>query len=159
MKTISKTQKNWVEMQGFVGYPEHIVAEFGPWLRLSPAICMVWIITGTYLQSYSVTLALVPFAILGAVLPMHPFDTIYNFGLRYLFHTAPIPRYPAPRRFACVMATCWLLLTAGLFYFEMNFSGLISGYALAAAAFSASVPGFCIPSFLFGLVMGKPSAS
>jgi hypothetical protein len=36
---------------------------------------------------------LVPFAALGAILPGHPFDVFYNYGLRHLLGTPALPRY------------------------------------------------------------------
>ena len=41
------------------------------------------------------------FAALGAVLPFHPFDLIYNLGIRHITGTPELPRNGAPRRFAC----------------------------------------------------------
>ena len=53
--------------------------------------------------------ALVPFALLGAMLPGHPFDVLYNHWLRRLFSTPVLPRYGARRRFACAVATIMIV--------------------------------------------------
>jgi hypothetical protein len=50
-------------------------------LRLSPAICMIWAAVGTARNSPMVLWTLAPFAALGAILPGHPFDGLYNYGL------------------------------------------------------------------------------
>ena len=34
-----------------------------------------------------------PFAALGGILPGHPFDVLYNHGLRHLLGTPTLPRY------------------------------------------------------------------
>ena len=51
---------------------------------------------GTALNSASILWALVPFASLGAVPQGHPFDVLYTYGFRYLFHNPRMPRYPLP---------------------------------------------------------------
>jgi hypothetical protein len=99
-------------MQGFVGLSDETLAEAGPWLRLAPAIWSVW----TALASPVMVWALAPLAALGAVLPWHPFDLIYNHGIRRFTGGQILPRYRAPRRFACVVATGWLALTGWAFY-------------------------------------------
>ena len=52
------------------------------------------------LDSASILRALVPFALLGAVLPGHPFDVLYTCGFRYLVHWSSEPRrcFSAQRR-------------------------------------------------------------
>src|SRR5207244_6362381 len=92
------------------------LSDVGPWLRLSPAICMIWAAVGTVLASPAILWSLMPFAALGAVFPWHPFDAIYNYGLRHWLGTPRLPRYRAPRRFACAVATIWLGAAGLAFY-------------------------------------------
>jgi hypothetical protein len=72
--------------QGFVGLDSRTLHQINCWLRLSPAICMTWAAVGTALGSARILWALVPFAVLGAVLPGHPFDVLYTYGFRYVVH-------------------------------------------------------------------------
>jgi len=62
-----------IETQGFLGLDDRTIQEFNFWLRLSPAICVTWTAIGTPLQSAPALWALAPFALLGALLPGHPF--------------------------------------------------------------------------------------
>ena len=128
------------------------------WLRLSPAICVVWAAVGTALSSAFILWALVPFALLGAMLPGHPFDVLYTYGFRYWVHGPRLPRYPLPRRFACLMATIMLAVSAWGFQTGNLLLGHLVGWFLVAAASANVSTGFCIPSFLYGLMFGKPSA-
>jgi hypothetical protein len=98
---------------------------------------------------------LVPFAALGAILPGHPFDVLYNYGLRHLLGTPALPRYGVRRRFACALATIMLIAGAWGFQAGMPMVGHIVGWALVAAAFVNVSTGFCIPSFIVRLFFGK----
>ena len=158
MSQIPTTTKNRIEAQGFVGFDDQTLTRINYWLRLSPAICMVWTAVGTALASPSILWAVVPFALLGAVFPGHPFDILYTYGFRYLVRGPRLPRYPLPRRFACLVATIMLVISALGFQTGNLVLGYTVGWFLVAAALVNVTTGFCIPSFLYGLLFGKPSA-
>lgn len=147
-----------VEAQGFRGLDDQTIRQINYWLRLSPAICMAWTATGTFLQSAPALWALAPFALLGALLPGHPFDVLYTFGVRRLIHGPAIPPYPRPRRFACLLATVMIVGAAWSFQSGWTLSGQILGWGLVGAALVNVTTGFCIPSFLYGLLFGTPAA-
>lgn len=158
MNEIPVTTRNRIEAQGFVGFDDRMLTQINYWLRLSPAICMVWTAIGTALNSPLILWILVPFALLGAVLPGHPFDVLYTYGFRYLVHGPRLPRYPLPRRFACLMATIMLAVAAWGFQTGNLVLGHVVGWFLVAAALINVSTGFCIPSLIYGLIFGKPSA-
>ncbi|HSC94118.1 MAG TPA: DUF4395 family protein [Burkholderiales bacterium] len=155
MSTVSKTVRERIEAQGFCGLDDRTCAQINYPLRLSPAICMVWAAVGTALASPTILWALVPIAALGAILPGHPFDVVYNYGLRHLRGTPLLPRYGARRRFACALATIMLIAAAWGFQAGMPMVGYVVGWALVAAAFVNVSTGFCIPSFIARLFFGK----
>ena len=158
MKTVAPATRNRLEAQGFVGLDDATLSDVGPWLRLSPAICMIWAAVGTVLASPAILWSLMPFAALGAVFPWHPFDVIYNYGLRHWLGTPRLPRYRAPRRFACAVATIWLGAAGLAFYLGSPVLGYILGGSLTLAALVPVTTDFCIPSFFWGLIFGKPLA-
>ena len=65
MSDIPVTTRNRIEAQGFLGFDDRMLAQINYWLRLSPAICMVWTAIGTALSSALILWALAPFALLG----------------------------------------------------------------------------------------------
>ena len=71
-----------VEAQGFLGLDDRMIGHLNYWLRLSPAICMIWAAIGTTLESAPLLWALAPFALLGVLLPGHPFNLLYRFGVQ-----------------------------------------------------------------------------
>ena len=144
-----------IEAQGFCDLDAQTYAQINYPLRLSPAICLVWTAVGTALESPVILWALVPFAALGALLPGHPFDVVYNHGLRYLFRTPALPPYGRRRRFACALATMMLITAAGGFQAGSPALGHLAGWSLVFTAFVNVSTGFCIPSFIVRMVFGK----
>src|SRR3989337_4144859 len=112
MSQVTATVRERIQAQGFCGLDDATYTQINYPLRLSPAICMVWTALGTALASATILWALVPFAALGAILPGHPFDVLYNYGLRHLLGTPALPRYGARRGFACALATIMLIAAA-----------------------------------------------
>lgn len=158
MNTVSTTTRKRIEAQGYLGLSDATLVEVGPWLRFSPAICMVWAAVATYNESWLALAVLIPFAALGAILPWHPFDAIYNYGIRRILGTGVLPRARAPRKFACMVATLWLIAAAWAFYSGAANLGYVLGYSLAIAAAVPTFTDFCIPSFFYGLMFGAPGA-
>ncbi len=147
-----------IQAQGFCGLDDAVYSQINYPLRLSPAICMVWAAVGTSLASATILGFLIPFALLGAILPRHPFDVIYNHGFRYLLGTPELPRYPVRRRLACVYPATLMLSIAALgFHAGMPMVGYIAGSLIVAAAFVNVSTGFCVPKsviFICGVVFG-----
>ena len=147
--------KERIQAQGFCGLDDATYAQLNYPLRLSPAICMTWAAVGTFLGSANILWLLAPFAALGAIFPSHPFDVLYNYGLRHVLKGPALPRYPVRRRFACAMATVMLIIAAWGFQSGMPLLGLVVGWSLVAAAFVNVSTGFCVPSFIYRLIFGK----
>ena len=158
MPLVSAKTRERIEAQGFCDLDEQTYAQINYPLRLAPAICMVWTAIGTALASPVILSALVPFAALGALLPGHPFDVVYNHGLRHVFRMPPLPRYGPRRRFACALATVMLIAAAWAFQSGFPTAGHLAGWSVVAAAFVNVSTGFCIPSFIARLFLGRVPA-
>ncbi len=141
-----------LEMQGFSALDDQAISELDLWLRFTPAVCATLVAVGTMLGSVPLLIALGATALFGAVFPRHPFDLLYNYGLRYITGTRVLPPNPAPRRFACAFATVWLALTAWVFAAGAITAGRVLGAMFVAVALVTVLTDFCIPSFLFQLV-------
>ena len=140
--------------QGFCDLDEQTYAQINYPLRISPAICMVWTAVGTALASPVILWALVPFAALGALLPGHPFDVVYNHGLRHVLRMPALPRYGPRRRFACALATVMLIIAAWGFQSGVPAVGHVAGWSVVGAAFVNVSTGFCVPSFIARVFLG-----
>jgi hypothetical protein len=155
MSQISTTVRERLQAQGFCGLDDTMYVQINYPLRLSPAICMAWTAVGTALASPTTLWALTPFAALGAILPGHPFDVVYNHGLRRLLGTPALPRYGVRRRLACVFAATTVGSAAWAFQKGLPMLGYLFGGLLVALAFVQVISGFCVPSFLIRVLFGK----
>lgn len=148
MAGVSPTTAQRLRIQGFSNVDETWLAEIAPWLRFSPALCAVTAVIGTLTGSPPILLALAATALLGAVLPFHPFDLLYNYGIRFWIGRRPLPSNGMPRRFACGIASIWLAGTALLFSIGASMAGYALGGLFVAVAALVSTTDICIPSMM-----------
>jgi hypothetical protein len=149
---VSASVRRRLEVQGFSGLSDESLREVGSWLRLTPALCTTIVMIGTALALPALLWVLVPIALFGAVFPRHPFDYIYNIGLRRVTGTRPLPPNGPPRRFACGMAAVWIGATAAAFTAGYAPLGYSLGGVLTAVGLLVSTTHFCIPSLVYRFV-------
>ena len=119
-------------------------------------MCAALAAIGTALASPTILLILTPLAMLGAIFRVHPFDHIYNHGIRHLTGTAKFPPRGAPARFACGLGSVWMVVTAWMFYSGMTTVGYILGWNLVAVATLVGTTNICIPSMIYRAMFGAP---
>ena len=158
MSTLPPVTRSRLEMQGFVGLDDRTLAELAPWLRFTPAVCTALVGLGTFTPWPWLLWALAPIAALGAIFPVHPFDLIYNRGVRRWTGTRPLPPNGPPRRFACGVAAVWLAGTALAFSAGYEVTGFLLGGVLTVVGLLVSTNDFCIPSLVYGALFGRPRA-
>jgi hypothetical protein len=120
-------------------------------LRFPTALCLVLVIAGLALESAALVLALVPIGAVAGWTRRHPFDLIWNHGLRHLTGAPELPPNPTPRRHAFKLATVWLLAVGLLFAFGQTTAGLVLGAVLIAVCGLVTTTNFCVPSTLLGV--------
>jgi hypothetical protein len=159
MKTMPGWRRKGIEMQGFTGLGDAELVEVAPWVRLAPAVLLVWTATAAAAGSAVALWVLVPFAAAGAVLPTHPFDLVYDRALRRLLGTRPIPRYGAPRRFSWMLAAAWLAATALAFGTGVTTVGRALAFTLVAGATTTVTTDFCPGSWIHGRLFRRPRSA
>lgn len=152
---VSPIVRNRLETQGFCNLSDAELGELAPWLRWSPALCTMFMVAGVALRSPAVLWSLAATAFLGALLPFHPFDLLYNYGARYLTGTGPLPKQGPQRRFACAIATVWLLGTGWAFHTGAQTVGYLLGVPLILVAALVSITHICIPSLIYNRLFGR----
>ena len=156
MDNISSVTRRRLDIQGFTDVDENLLKQTASWLRFSFALCTILAALGTVFASPVFLYILTPFAALGAIFPVHPFDLIYNYGIRHLTKTPKLPKRGAPNRFACGLGAVWLIVTALMFQ-EGNLTiGYILGGSLTFVALLVSTINFCIPSIIYRRIFGFP---
>jgi hypothetical protein len=153
-----QTTRWLVALQGFTGLPDQHLKPIDIGLRVGPVFCMMLTAVGTALPNPTLLLTLSGMAFLGAVLSGNPFDVFYNYGLRHVLNGPRLPVYQAPRRFACAVASVWLLATVSLLYAGAVQAGQVMGWIMVGMASVPVITGFCVPSFLYRLVTGTMPA-
>ena len=154
--TLTRTTRRRLDIQGFECVEDRTLAPVAPWLRLAFGLCALMAALGTALASPLILLLLLPIASLAAMSPVHPFDLIYNHGIRFLTGTGPLPRRGSPSRFACGLGAVWLLPTAYAFYAGLPMLGYALGTSLTGVAVLVSTTDICIPSLMYRAVFGFP---
>jgi hypothetical protein len=145
-----------LDIQGFEPVDDRTLAPVAPWLRLAFGGCALMAGVGTALASPLILYILVPIAAVAALVPVHPFDLLYNYGIRFLTRTGPLPRRGAPSRFACGLGAVWLVVTARAFQTGHPALGYTLGGLLTAVAALVSTTDVCIPSLMYRSVFGFP---
>ena len=152
---LSTFRRTLLDIQGFDRVDDATLAQTESWLRFAPAVCALLAALGTALASPALLWILAATAAAGAALPFHPFDLVYDLGVRRLTGGARLPENRAPRRFACAMGSVWLLLTGALFAAGYDVAGYIFGGSFVAVAALVATTHICIPSIIFRTVCGQ----
>lgn len=153
---LRQTTRRRLDIQGLDPVDDAALAPVARWLRLAFGLCAVIAGVGTAMASPLILLLLVPVSALAAVFPVHPFDLIYNYGIRFMTGTSPLPRRGAPSRFACGLGAAWLVATAQLFHTGHPILGYVLGGLLTGVAALVSTTDVCIPSLMYRSIFGFP---
>lgn len=138
-------------MQGFTSVPDERLRAIRRWLRVAPAITAAWMLLGTLSQSPLVLVLLVPFSVMGALLPTHPFDVFYNHLARFVLGQPVLPENPLQRRVCCALASGWAIVTAILFYRGFATAGMVTGMVATLGCALPALTDFCVPSYFLSL--------
>lgn len=157
--TVNPTVRSRLEAQGFYGLDDKTLAELSPWMRWTYSLGTLVTLFGVVLTSPVVLWVLAAITSVGIFLPFHPFDLLYNYGMRFLTRTEPFPNSGPQRHFVFVVATVWLVTTGWAFYISADIVGITLGVLLILVGGLASTINFCIPSFIYNTVVGRRSAS
>ena len=117
-------------------------------LRFPTGLCLGLVITALALQSPAMLVVLSGIGLIAGFTARHPFDLLWNHGLRHLTGAPELPPNPARRRHAFKLATVWLLAVAGLFAAGLDVVALSLGSVLVGVCGLVTVTNFCVPSTL-----------
>ncbi len=148
----SKELRRRLEVQGFTGLTDKDLSEVGPWMSFTPWLNTIFAAVGTFmgfLRGFPwILIALAFLMALGSVLPLHPFDWLYNNTIRFFARTRPLPQSGPRRRFVFSIGCWWLLLTAFLFS---------RGYAAARMNNYASAREYVLSAVVMGCLLTATS--
>lgn len=152
MTSCPRYRINNIRTQGYFDQTDQEVASLALGNRFAYSLCLSIVVVGTALGNVPLLAAMTVVAFFGVVLPNHPFDYLYNYGLRQMLGRPKLPRRSPQLKFACTVATLWLGATVFAFYSGAMTAGYILGGSLAVIAFLVSVFDFCIPSIVYNFL-------
>ena len=157
-RTLTPRTSRLLDIQGFDAVAVQELAPVANWLRLAFGLCALLGGVGTLLASPIILLMLTLIAALAAASPVHPFDLIYNYGIRHLTGTGPLPKRGVPSRLGCGMGAVMLVVTAWAFSAGHVVVGYALGGVLTFVALLVSTTNICIPSLIYRSIFGWPRA-
>lgn len=142
-----------LDKQGFDGLDDAAKSHQAWPLRFTPAVSVSLIVIGLVLQSPWWLMGMALVALSGALLPGGMLiDTLYNIGVRHLFHAPPLPPTPKPRQFSYLISTAFLTASAVLFYAGWPVLGFVVGGLVAIAGTVLATTHWCLGSFYYRLI-------
>jgi hypothetical protein len=115
-------------------------------LRFAGILCMTLVIAGLALGSPAVIFALSAVGLAASTGAYHPFDHLWNHGVRRVAGGPPVPPTAPGRRFGFRVATGWLLAVGTLLAAGASTAGTVAGTLLLAACAPFTLLNLCIPS-------------
>jgi hypothetical protein len=115
-------------------------------LRFSTGLCLALVIVALAIESPGMLFALSAIGVIAGFTRRHPFDHLWNHGVRRAFGAPPLPPNPSRRRHAFKLATVWLVATATLLAAGATTAGLALGAMLGVACATVTATNFCLPS-------------
>lgn len=149
---ISPTCRKRLHAQGYQNYSDEELNAFKHGIRFAYGLCSVLLALGLILSDARLLFFVAVVAILGALLPTHPFDYLYNYGVRHLLGSPAIPRRTNQSRFACGLASVWLVVIIVLLSNGLVLIANILGAMLFALSLLVTTTDICVPSMIYNAV-------
>jgi len=149
---LSSTRIKFLKAQGYCKLSDAEISDLAFGNRFAYIVCGSIVAIGVVTAHIPTLIAMTIVAFSGIILPYHPFDYIYNHLLRDMLNKPKLPPRSKQLKFACVIATLWLIATTYLFYAGFAIAGYVLGGLLVAVAFIVSTTDFCIPSTIYNFI-------
>jgi hypothetical protein len=146
--------RKFLEAQGY-DFDDVTLRELGPWMRWPYVFCASILITGVALASPAILWTLAVIAGATVFLPSHPFNYLYNYVVRHLTGTRPLPPGTVQGRFACGTGSIMLVGIGYAFLTGAATVGYVLGGTMAAMATLVATTHICIPSLVYTALFGR----
>lgn len=150
------TIRRRLEVQGFLGLTDDELKAVGPWMRFTPVLNLTFTAMATALSSVPLLVGLAILMAAGAIMPVHPFDALYNGLVRRITRTQPLPKSGVRRQIVFAVGAVWLLLTTGAFLSGMPAAGYILGGLMAVLIAPLATIHLCVLSEGLARIFGPP---
>ena len=145
-----------IKTQGYnKGFTEEEISQHSIGNRFAYQMCTLLFLTGIILTNIPILIVASTVAFLAVVLPYHPFDYLYNAVIRHWFGRPRLPRRTNQAKFACGIASVWILAIIYLIYADLLIGAYLLGGILLIVALLVSVMDFCIPSMVYNMLFAR----
>jgi hypothetical protein len=149
-RSLAAWSRGCLTMQGYGALGDSERRKLWLGLRFAPLLCLTGIGLGTALESPALLFAMAGTAFMGGfVMPKHPFDYAYDLMVRPLIGGPPVPDSPPPRRFACQLATPWIVAIGVAFLAGSVTVAWILAAPLLVVGATVTTTNWCLPSFIY----------
>jgi hypothetical protein len=141
-----------LQTQGYMNFSddELLAHRFG--IRFAYWVCVTAASVGIIAGSAPIILAVATLALVASFPPHHPVDYLYNYVIRHVLKRPKLPPRSNQGRFACGIASVWLVMTAYLFANNEPIIATTVGLSLVAIGLLVSTTDICIPSMLYNFL-------
>ena len=147
-----------LEVQSFLNQSCETLHELRSWWRFTPTLNWIITLAGILLGSPEILLAQAALMGIAVFTPSHPLDLVYNFGVRHLTGTSPLPRSGQRRRIVFGLAGALLAVMAGWFAAGLDTVGYIQGTIMTALGGLLMVFNMCVASEALAKIFGSPTS-
>lgn len=154
-QVISPTCRRRLQVQGYLNLSDKELSDHRFGIRFAYWVCTLLVITGLLTGNELLLLGVAMLALLATIPPYHPVDYLYNYGVRQILGKPKLPHRSAQGRFACGIASVWLLSTAFLLANGQAIAGNVLGFMLVGVGLLVSSTDICIPSMIYNFLFLK----
>jgi hypothetical protein len=115
-------------------------------LRFSTGLCLTLVVVALALESPVMVFILSGIGVIAGFSARHPFDHLWNHGIRRLVGGPSLPPNPTRRRHAFKVATAWLVIVGSLLAAGATVVALALGGLLVAACTTVTATNLWLPS-------------
>jgi hypothetical protein len=152
---ISLACRRRLHIQGYEKFSDKELSDFKFGIRFAYAGCITLVAVGLFFQSIPVLMVTVAIAFAAIFLPYHPFDYLYNYGVRHVVNKPKTPQRTNQSKFACGIASIWLSITIYLLYANHALAANIMAIVLFMIGALVSTTDICIPSMIYNGLLKK----
>jgi len=152
---LSSTRINRIREQGYFCQTDEAIDELAFGNRFAFRLCGSILTVGVIFNNIPILTMMMLIAFLGVILPYHPFDYIYNNILSIGLNKPKLPPRAPQLKFACGIASLWIIGIIFLFHNNLMLGGYIFGSLLIVIAFLVGGIDYCIPSKIYNALFLK----
>lgn len=141
-----------LEIQGVVGFSDAELKAQRTGLRFAYQMCFLITLVGVLMQSIPVLTIAATTAFFAMFPPNHPFDYVYNVTIGRMLNRPELPPRTPQGRFACMLATPWMIAIITLFALGMTTAAQVLAAVLLVSAGLVAFLDVCLPSMVYNLV-------